>query len=599
MRILSAHIDGYGKFVNKDFDFSDGVNVIYGHNEAGKSTLHNFIEAVLLGSDKKSRGTAKSVYDSMRPWNSKVPYKGYVRILNNGQVFRVCRDFSQEDDGLSVYDETASQFVENPSGFLSVLMLGLTSNALRNTVFIGQLSAKTGASLAKELRSFVDNVGSTQNPELSAEAALMNLEAQRSELAERLVPEAEKEYNAALSRIKTLEAELADPANDNRVTELANRQTRLNDEISYLDAKLLCVEEDISQGNHTLSDHHIRYREDVADMDAHIDSLYSGWLLLKDRKASGWRIACLCVAVVGVGLSVAGLKFLANKQAFIIMLAVCAALIVIFALLQLLAVQRFNKKDAELCEYMKSRSGDTYVSEETVTNLRTCIHQYDDLLLKQETNIKEKESLQGRRSTLFAEKVACSEEVQNQQNVRLLVENRLSEVNDLKRKAAELRSIIYENNRIREKLDAIDVAIETITNLSESIRDRMGTYLNDEASKILYELTDGAYHGVEIGTGADMTLNTKDGMISFSDVSAGTIDQIYLSVRLAAARFMMGGKDELPLFFDDSFTLYDDERLKNSLNYVMDSYRGQILVFTCHHREMDALAGRDYTVVEL
>ena len=44
MKILSLHIDGFGKFHNRDISFQDGLNVVYGKNEAGKSTLHTFIK---------------------------------------------------------------------------------------------------------------------------------------------------------------------------------------------------------------------------------------------------------------------------------------------------------------------------------------------------------------------------------------------------------------------------------------------------------------------------------------------------------------------------------------------------------------------------
>ena len=47
MKILSLHIDGFGKFHDRDISFEDGLNVVYGKNEAGKSTLHTFIKGML------------------------------------------------------------------------------------------------------------------------------------------------------------------------------------------------------------------------------------------------------------------------------------------------------------------------------------------------------------------------------------------------------------------------------------------------------------------------------------------------------------------------------------------------------------------------
>ena len=46
MKILSLHIDGFGKLHDQDISFQDGMNVVYGKNEAGKSTLHTFIKGM-------------------------------------------------------------------------------------------------------------------------------------------------------------------------------------------------------------------------------------------------------------------------------------------------------------------------------------------------------------------------------------------------------------------------------------------------------------------------------------------------------------------------------------------------------------------------
>mgnify|MGYP000626955263 CR=1 FL=1 len=57
MKILSLHIDGFGKLHDQDISFQDGMNVVYGKNEAGKSTLHTFIKGMLFGLERQ-RGRA-------------------------------------------------------------------------------------------------------------------------------------------------------------------------------------------------------------------------------------------------------------------------------------------------------------------------------------------------------------------------------------------------------------------------------------------------------------------------------------------------------------------------------------------------------------
>jgi uncharacterized protein YhaN len=68
------------------------------------------------------------------------------------------------------------------------------------------------------------------------------------------------------------------------------------------------------------------------------------------------------------------------------------------------------------------------------------------------------------------------------------------------------------------------------------------------------------------------------------------MDQIYLALRLAAARLIQSGQEEqMPLIFDDSFVLYDEDRLKSALKWLQTAYTGQIIIFTCHQREAQML----------
>ena len=61
MKILSLHIDGFGKFHDRDISFEDGLNVVYGKNEAGKSTLHTFIKGMLFGIERQRGRASKTI----------------------------------------------------------------------------------------------------------------------------------------------------------------------------------------------------------------------------------------------------------------------------------------------------------------------------------------------------------------------------------------------------------------------------------------------------------------------------------------------------------------------------------------------------------
>ena len=142
---------------------------------------------------------------------------------------------------------------------------------------------------------------------------------------------------------------------------------------------------------------------------------------------------------------------------------------------------------------------------------------------------------------------------------------------------------------MQEEIDAIDLAQETMTSLSTSIRDSFGLYLNKTASQLITGITGGIYSSMSIDQNLNVFMNTPTRLVPIEQVSSGTMDQIYLAVRLAAAKLVQNGPDTMPLIFDDSFTLYDDERLKTALKWLVGAYQNQIIIFTCHQREAQLL----------
>ena len=94
---------------------------------------------------------------------------------------------------------------------------------------------------------------------------------------------------------------------------------------------------------------------------------------------------------------------------------------------------------------------------------------------------------------------------------------------------------------------------------------------------------------MSIDENLNVFLNTKHKLVPIDNVSSGTMDQVYLALRLAAAKLLQGDGEPFPLIFDDSFTQYDDERLRTALKWMAEAYGGQMLIFTCHKRESQIL----------
>lgn len=117
--------------------------------------------------------------------------------------------------------------------------------------------------------------------------------------------------------------------------------------------------------------------------------------------------------------------------------------------------------------------------------------------------------------------------------------------------------------------------------------------VNEKTSENFSKLTGGKYSEVKVSKDFDVSIEdheTQDLQL-WEYMSTGTIDQIYLSLRLAISEIIAEEEGQLPLFLDDVFAQYDDGRAKNGLTMLaeLSEQKGdhQILLFTCHQRIAD------------
>lgn len=118
----------------------------------------------------------------------------------------------------------------------------------------------------------------------------------------------------------------------------------------------------------------------------------------------------------------------------------------------------------------------------------------------------------------------------------------------------------------------------------EAAGSTFGPTLNREAADIFSGLTGGKYPALLVDREFGITVKGDSG--AFKDwkyLSNGTIDQAYLSLRLAMTRLLTKGGETLPLLLDDILIQYDDQRATQALSYLTEySKEAQVLYFTCH-----------------
>lgn len=183
MKITELVLKNFGKFSEKRILFSEGVNIIYGENESGKSTIHTFLKGMLFGMERKrGRGAANDTFSTYEPWENPNYYAGVLRFECGGRNFRLERNFDRYTKGGTLLCEDDGEELSLEHGDLEILLGGMTESDYENTVSVGQLRVQTGSNLAAELKNYAANYYATGNSEVDLEGALAILKERKKQL---------------------------------------------------------------------------------------------------------------------------------------------------------------------------------------------------------------------------------------------------------------------------------------------------------------------------------------------------------------------------------------------------------------------------------
>ena len=176
MVITELYIRNFGKFSNRHFFLRDGVQVISGENEFGKTTLHAFIRAMLFGLERgRGRAAAKDDFSRYEPWEDPGSYAGVMRFVCGGRRFRLERNFARHTRSVSLVCEDDGEELSIEHGDLEMLLGGMTPELFDSTVSVGQLKAEPGQDLADALANYAANYYETGGGEYDLNAAMKAL----------------------------------------------------------------------------------------------------------------------------------------------------------------------------------------------------------------------------------------------------------------------------------------------------------------------------------------------------------------------------------------------------------------------------------------
>ncbi len=185
MKILELELISFGKFSNKTLSFSENFNLINGQNEAGKSTIHSFIEAIIFNFEnetgrKNSRyDVSESKYKPLEKGNKK--YIGRMKIVHNNKIYTIERDFNEKKGNLEVRDEFNNVCTKDLPTFSNGTynlpeFLGLNRSTYKNAVALSQTFSYDNKDVAELIRNCIVNIDTSNSEEISIDSAINNID---------------------------------------------------------------------------------------------------------------------------------------------------------------------------------------------------------------------------------------------------------------------------------------------------------------------------------------------------------------------------------------------------------------------------------------
>ena len=674
MKIKSIKINSFGNLQDKEIDLSDNINIIYGKNEAGKSTLLKFITNSFYGTSKNKKGREFSDYDRYKPWGREDFSGKIIYELDNHEQFEVFREFGKKNPKIynNNMEDISKQFnIDKNLGnqffyeqtkvdeqtFLSTIAsmqqeVKLEKNSqnvliqkMANLAGTGEDSVSYKKAMEKLYKKQLDEVGtyrSTGKPINIAQGKLNDLKNRKHELLgyknmkydfEESKVSIEEEIEQDELKLKILKK--IKKINDDEDIEHEKLHYNVNmikkDEMEILDL--------IKQKNNVLEDNGIDSEESlVKDYNEKINSLEP----IERKKFSARKVGIkkyILLITLVIIINVLLFVFL-NDNIFKFTGLIGLPIILIMFLCEKSKIKKeqmvkqnkenLSVKVEENKKLQVFEKNKRVLEEVNIINAKIEVFENDkreQLKILDDTKAKlkslkeiEKEKLKNTyrnkldvyeinklvNSDDVEEKI---EKVENQINekklelhrIELSKNNIMPQLDDLAQIEEELVITEEEYDDLMKKNNSMIVVKQALENAYEKMKKDVTPMFTNSLSENISRISNNKYNKVSINDENGMMVELQSGeYVPAERLSLGTIDQLYLSLRLSMNTEV--SSENMPVILDEAFAYYDDERLENILRFLVENYSNkQIIILTCTNREENIFEklGYEYNKVRL
>jgi len=606
MKINNLKINGFGKIENKEINLKDGINIIYGENESGKSTILKFITSMFFGLTKNKNGGTIPENEKYTPWKAE-EFSGKISYeLDNNESFEVFRDFNKKNPKIfnKNLEDISKQFnIDKTKGneffyeqigieediFISsvitkqseVILNEKEQNALiqkiSNTLGTGEDNISYLNIVGKLKKKLNDEVGSANTKERPIniiESRINSLNIEKNELNEY---QANKFYTD--SKINSLKEEIKI-----KQKELENlRKANIEKE------KTKDYQNKISINKEILNNIQYEINENINNKEKYI--------IEENKKISLSNIFIIIAIIALVIISLTIFKIAILKIISPILLILYIAYILL----------KLNKKKNENHNIkLKHKELENKIEVLKKNKENKCIEienlerEYNNKLaqIKKEYNVLNLDNLieeiDNKQAEINSESLKLHTIEIDYNNIILKLEKLVNIEEELDNLKEEKKELEQKRNNIKRTLEYLEIAYN-------KMKEQITPKFTEELSKAIEEISDEKYKKVQVNTEGRIIVETDSGeYIDAENLSIGTIDQLYLSLRISATKEIT--KENMPLILDEAFAYYDEKRLENILKYLSKKYKEkQTIIFTCTKREIESLSRMNmkYNLIEL
>lgn len=699
MKIKNIKVNAYGKIENKDINLEEGINIIHGANESGKSTLLNYIISIFYGISRNKDGKALSDYEKYKPWNSN-EFSGRISYkLENGEKYEIFRDFNKKNpkiynDKLEDISDRFETDKKDGSKFF-IEQMGIDKQMYLSTVVSTQEEVRLNEKNQNMLIQKIANLAGTGEDNVSYKKALIKLqekirdeigtnktsqkpiniiEKEIVEINNKIVEtekyrnrkyEIDAEKEQILSELKELEQqkqilqELQNSMKSEEETKnrLEIREKNRKDNIAKINEltnqknTINAESERVQSAKNHLQDIIKGHKENIEKLNSEIEKIANEKEETQEKEKPS--ISFIVITVVLAIALICSIILIKNYIVSGILGVAIIANIVFYVInknKQKVNKAKLREKINQEKQYKREKLENQ--KQQIIANVNTT----EKELEKQEEEEKQVNSelsmLKGQIILLEKNNEKITEEIEqdnkaikeeSNKNKQQIIEkykdkniNDLLYINDYQNYISKIEETIN-NNRIRikgleieyntivpqldemvvleekreadkeklaelrEKESIINIAIENLMDAYEEMKTTITPKFTKNLSESIQKISSNKYNKVTINDENGMIIeNNRGEYVEAIKLSTGTIDQLYLALRLSMIDEL--SKENLPIILDESFAYSDNNRLKNMLQYLTsDLNNHQTIIFTCTDREQKMLEEMNipYNVVEL